>query len=204
MNATTLTGLALFPLRTVLFPGGALPLRIFEPRYLDMVRDCLRDDRPFGVVPIRSGQEAGGPAAFYPHGVLARIESWDQGDDGLLHLLARGTERFRVVADQRRADGLIVAAVELRTEQHAAVPPEHAALGELLDAIYAEHPELAPAERPREPDAGWLAYRLAELLPLSIRGALEVLELDEPTLRLARVAAFVETRGDDGDPPTTH
>ena len=87
MSGQALRELALFPLRTVLFPGGALPLRIFEPRYVDMVRDCLRDERPFGVVPILHGPEAGAPADFHPSGVLADIESWDLGDDGLLHLL---------------------------------------------------------------------------------------------------------------------
>ncbi|MEQ8230594.1 MAG: LON peptidase substrate-binding domain-containing protein [Gammaproteobacteria bacterium] len=204
MSAIPLTGIALFPLRTVLFPGGALPLRIFEPRYVDMVRDCLRDDRRFCVVPIRRGQEAGAPAEYYPSGVLAYIESWDQGADGLLHLVARGAERVRVSGDQRRGDGLVVATLESCPDQLAAVPPEFAFLGKLLDAIYAEHPQLAPTERPREPDAAWLAYRLAELLPLGIRAALDILDLDLPALKLARVAAFVATREDPDEDPTSH
>ncbi|MEQ8661950.1 MAG: LON peptidase substrate-binding domain-containing protein [Gammaproteobacteria bacterium] len=204
MSGADLDRLALFPLRTVLFPGGGLPLRIFEPRYVDMVRDCLRDDRPFGVVPIRHGQEAGGPAEFHPSGVLAHIESWDQGADGLLHLVARGSERFRVTAHARRDDGLCVASVELSPDHHAAVPPEYTFLGELLDGIYAEHPELAPPTRPPEADATWLAYRLAELLPLGVRGALDILELDLPVLKLARVAAFVAARAEPGGDSTSH
>jgi len=195
---------ALFPLRTVLFPGGALPLRIFEPRYVDMVRDCLRDERPFGVVPILHGPEAGAPADFYPSGVLAEIESWDQGDDGLLHLLARGTERFRVARHARRGDGLVLASITTTPDVHAAIPPEYTFLTELLDSVYAEHPELRPPTRPATADATWLAYRLAELLPLGIRAALDILELDLPTLKLARVAAFIADQHDAGSGSTSH
>lgn len=204
MSGQPLRELALFPLRTVLFPGGALPLRIFEPRYVDMVRDCLRDERPFGVVPILHGPEAGAPAEFYPSGVLAEIESWDQGDDGLLHLLARGTERFRVTRHERRDNGLVVANIATTPDVHAAVPTEYAFLAELLDGVYAEHPELRPAARPATADATWVAYRLAELLPLGIRAALDILELDLPTLKLARVAAFIADQGNSGNESTSH
>jgi hypothetical protein len=204
MSDQPLHEFALFPLRTVLFPGGALPLRIFEPRYVDMVRDCLRDERPFGVVPILHGPEAGAPADFYPAGVLAEIESWDQGDDGLLHLLARGTERFRVSGHERRGDGLVLASIMTTPDMHAAIPVEYAFLAELLDSVYAEHPELRPPTRPASADASWVAYRLAELLPLGIRAALDILELDLPTLKLARVAAFIADQGDAGSESTSH
>jgi len=204
MSEQPLQEFALFPLRTVLFPGGALPLRIFEPRYVDMVRDCLRDERPFGVVPILHGAEAGAPADFYPSGVLAEIESWDQGDDGLLHLLARGTERFRVTRHERRGDGLVLASIAPTPDVHAAIPAEYTFLAELLDGVYAEHPELRPPTRPATADATWVAYRLAELLPLGIRAALDILELDLPTLKLARVAAFIADQGNAGGESTSH
>ena len=86
----------LFPLGTVLFPGGPLPLRIFEPRYLDMVSDCLRNDKAFGVCLIKDGREVGEPAQPFDVGTMAKIVDWDRTDDGLLAITALGTSRFRI------------------------------------------------------------------------------------------------------------
>ncbi|HEY7377666.1 MAG TPA: LON peptidase substrate-binding domain-containing protein, partial [Steroidobacteraceae bacterium] len=97
--------IALFPLNTVLFPGGPLPLRIFEPRYIDMVRRCLREQRGFGVVLIRSGNEVG-PAEFESVGTLARIVDFHALSDGLLGLVNVGERRFRVISRRRQDDGL--------------------------------------------------------------------------------------------------
>lgn len=105
--STGLSRLALFPLHTVLFPGGALPLQIFEPRYLDLVRDCVRTGGGFGVVPIREGREAGGPAQPHSIGTLAKIEDWSQGQNGLLNILVRGGERFEVHATEVGSRGLL-------------------------------------------------------------------------------------------------
>ena len=104
--------LPLFPLNTVLFPGGPLPLRIFETRYIDMVKDCVKDDAPFGVLLIREGGETGA-ATTHTVGTLARITDWYQGSDGLLGVTAIGEQRFRVLSRVRRADGLNVGTVEL-------------------------------------------------------------------------------------------
>src|SRR5262252_1411285 len=115
----------LFPLNTVLFPGGVLPLRIFEPRYLDMVKRCMREGSTFGVVLIRSGGETQSSAATYDVGTLAQIVDFDQLPDGLLGITTRGTERFR--ADQKRVldDGLHVAEVQkLSADPEVALPEE--------------------------------------------------------------------------------
>src|SRR5215472_14441288 len=97
--------LALFPLNTVLFPGGALPLRIFETRYLDMVSRCLKEGQGFGVCLIREGAETGA-AKIHMAGTLAEIGDWSRGEDSLLHILVRGTRRFRVSALRQQPDGL--------------------------------------------------------------------------------------------------
>ncbi len=129
----------LFPLNTVLFPGGPLPLRIFEPRYVGMVRDCVRDDAPFGVLLIKDGQETG-PASTHDIGTLAKITDWYQGSDGLLGVTAIGLQRFRVLSSERDASGLNVGTVELLPDEPPVpLPAEHedmsAILGDVLDDL---------------------------------------------------------------------
>ena len=102
----------LFPLNTVLFPGGPLPLRIFEPRYLAMVSNCVQSDAPFGVLLIRDGNETG-PATTQEIGTLARITDWYQGSDGLLGVTAVGLQKFRVISSRREASGLNVGTIEI-------------------------------------------------------------------------------------------
>jgi Lon protease-like protein len=127
-----LAGVPLFPLGVVLFPGGPLPLRIFEPRYLSMVSRCLRDDCEFGVLLIVAGREAGDVARTTGVGTLARIVDWSQGADGLLNITARGTRKFRLLAESRQPDGLHVGDVAL-------LPPEPAV------ATAARWPNSSPA-----------------------------------------------------------
>jgi len=104
----------LFPLGTVMFPGGPLALRIFEARYIDLVRRCMRDSSGFGIVLIREGQEAGGPAVTYDVGTLARIVDFSQQPDGLLGIRAMGERRFRILERRRARDGLNLADVTVR------------------------------------------------------------------------------------------
>ena len=108
----------LFPLNTVLFPGGPLPLRIFESRYIDMISERMKADAPFGVLLIRSGRESG-PATTYGVGTLARISDWYQGSDGLLGVTAVGEQRFRLLSVEREADGLNIGEIDI-------LPPEPA------------------------------------------------------------------------------
>jgi Lon protease-like protein len=176
--------LPLFPLNTVLFPGGPLPLRIFEPRYLDMVKRCTRDAAPFGVLLIREGEEAG-PADFHDIGTLARITDFDTLPDGLLGLTCVGEQRFRVYTHSRLSDGLNVGQVEIfDPDAPMPLPAEFAHLAELLERLL---PDLgdwyARLERHLD-DAHWVGYRLAEILPLTMTSRQFCLELEDPRERL--------------------
>lgn len=176
----------LFPLNAVLFPGGPLKLRIFEPRYLDMVSRCMRENSGFGVALIVAGNEAGGgPAQTMPIGTLARIVDFEQLDDGLLGITARGERRFRIMHVHQEHDGLNVCEVEWREDEaRAEVPQEHAVLAELLrralEQIGPAYGEIEPAYQ----DATWVGMRLAEILPLAAVERQELLELNDGPERL--------------------
>lgn len=178
--------LPLFPLNTVLFPGGELSLRIFEPRYLDLVRECTRQDSPFGVCLILDGAEAGAPAMPAAVGTLARIVDFEARADGLLGIQARGGARFRVRSTRVRSDGQVRA--EVRVWPDEAVIPVPAEFGllativeRLLEQVGGAH---AKAERARFDDASWVGFRLAELLPLAATERQELLLLTDPLQRL--------------------
>jgi hypothetical protein len=176
----------LFPLGTILFPGGPLPLRIFETRYIDLVRRCMRDGSGFGVVMILEGAEAGGgPATMYDVGTYARIVDFSQQPDGLLGIQALGERRFRILERRRARDGLHLADVEwLPGERTVALPVEFEELGPALDQVLEQvGPPYSTLPR-RLDDAGWVANRLAELLPLSPGHKQHCLELDDPLERL--------------------
>ena len=171
--------LSLFPLHTVLLPGAALGLRVFEARYLDLVRECGRNGRGFGVCLILKGEEVGAPAAAAAFGTEARIEDFGQGDDGLLTLRVRGMRRFHVERARVRDNGLQVADVRW-CEPDASMPvqPEHGLLPVLLDSIIEKvGGEFAQAERMLFDDAAWVGWRLAELLPLHDSQRQELLQL---------------------------
>jgi hypothetical protein len=192
---TTRVEIPLFPLGTVLFPGGPLPLRIFETRYIDLVRRCLRDDSGFGVVLIREGVEAGGPALTYDVGTYARIVDFSQQPDGLLGIRAAGGRRFRIDERRRARDGLNVADVEwLPADVPQPLPEEFAELGPALDAILAQVGEpYASLERHLD-DADWVAARLAEILPIPPGHKQHCLELDDPVERLRFLRPLFEIR----------
>lgn len=167
----------IFPLNTVLFPGGRLPLRIFEVRYVDMTKACIRDDAVFGVCQILNGAEVGEPAVAAPLGCTARIVEWDVPAAGLFSLITRGERVFRIVDQHVQPDGLIRAEVILEEEREVKkLPPSLSMLstmvGEIISKIGAQHFE-QPA---RLDDAEWVAYRLAEILPLSRDQKLHLLQ----------------------------
>ena len=179
------TDIPLFPLATVLFPGGLLPLRIFEQRYLEMAKSCLRGSTPFGVCLIREGSETGAPATHENLGCLARIVQWDMQQLGLLQLVAQGGERFRVQATRIRSDGLILADIEILTEEaETPIPEKFRACRQLLERIVAEHGERLFAKPFQLDSSAWVAARLAEVLPLPSAARQKLLELEDSRKRL--------------------
>jgi Lon protease-like protein len=184
--------LPLFPLNTVLFPRGPLALRIFEPRYIDMVRTCMREGSPFGVVLIRAGQEAGAVSSAADVGTSAVIMDFTQMPDGLLGIICAGEQKFRVEERRVQADGLNVGTVTwLPPEAPQALQPEHAHLGLLLKKVLPQLGELYKAMTGPFDDAGWVGMRLAEILPISLAERQECLEIDDPLARLERLAPLI-------------
>jgi Lon protease-like protein len=183
----------LFPLNTVLFPGGRLSLRIFEPRYVDMVRHCMRESTGFGVVLIREGVEAGGPAETFDVGTLARIVDFDQLDRGLLGITAVGERRFHVVGREVQKDGLNTGTVEWLVEREAAVPmADFAPYAQLLEHLLPELGALYAGVTPRFDDARWVVSRLIEMLPLPLPDKQLCLALDDPAKRLDLLRSIVK------------
>jgi uncharacterized protein len=180
----------LFPLNTVLFPGGRLPLRIFEQRYMDMAKTCLKDGSPFGVCMIVDGKEVGEPAVPAEVGTLARMTSWDMPQLGVLQVLAVGGRRFRIRSRRVEAGGLARGDVDLLDDDQDAAIPEHCArCVKILQRVVDEQPELL--EPPQMGSASWVASRLAELLPLPLDAKQELLELTDARARLERLNALL-------------
>jgi Lon protease-like protein len=171
----------------VLFPGGRLPLRVFEQRYLEMAKHCLKESAPFGVCAIREGGEVGAPAVPAEVGCTARIAQWDMAQLGLLEIVAHGEARFRIVERRVEKSGLQRASIELlEAERDAPIPDSCAACVRLLERVIEQHPELLIAPH-RLDSASWVSGRLTELLPLPLAAKQELLELADAAVRLARV-----------------
>jgi len=186
------TELPLFPLSTVLFPQGPLSLRIFEPRYVDMIGRCMRESSPFGVVAIRSGGEVGTIEATAELGTTARVVDFSQLPDGLLGIMCEGDRKFRLLRRWQRPDGLHLGEIEyLPVEQSVAIPQEHQHLAELLSKVLPELGEPYASLPTKLTDASWVSCRLAEILPLSLEDRLGLLETDEPLVRLERVGLLM-------------
>jgi uncharacterized protein len=182
------TAIPLFPLNIVLFPDGPLPLRIFETRYVDMVRTCMREDRGFGVVLISAGLEAG-PAETYDVGTMAKITDFHQLPDGLLGLSCVGQQRFRILKKSIAKDGLNLGEIEwLANEPVLRVPARHARLKELLRTVLPQLGEVYTGIDMRLDDAAWVGHRLAEILPIELQRKQSFLEMDDPIQRLDALA----------------
>jgi len=182
--------IALFPLNTVLFPGGALPLRIFETRYIDMVSRCMKQGSGFGVCLIQEGQETG-KAKMHRVGTLAAVDDWSRGEDGLLHILAKGRQRFRVQSSRTQKDGLNLGEVQMLPDDPLLPVPEAQKqlpeiLRQVLLQLQAEQDEVNYA------DAGWVGNRLAEVLPISLPQRQYLLEA-EPLKRLEILQTLVQS-----------
>jgi uncharacterized protein len=194
--------LPLFPLNTVLFPEGLLPLRIFETRYMDMARDCLRDNTPFGVCLITRGSEVGGPATFETIGCVAHIGSWDMPQLGVLNVRALGGQRLRVLSSHWREDKLAIGDVELLDPDEDMPPAQrHADCVELLRRIIDDMQDNAEREGddarlPFQPpwklgSSVWVGNRLCEVLPVPLKAKQKLMELDDAATRLDIVTDYL-------------
>lgn len=198
-----LPGLALFPLQTVLYPGGLLSLKVFEARYLDLVGRSLRERSPFGVVCLRQGRDTHRPGdeavKFESVGVLATLDGVDAEQAGILRVRCVGGQRFRAVAPRQQPDGLWVCDAEL-VDDDAPVAPQPAfhatvkALGNAIATLRSQgnEPFLSPY---RFDDAGWVANRWCEILPISLAAKQKLLELDDPQTRLRLVDDYLRGKG---------
>lgn len=204
--ALTLTSLPLFPLGTVLYPGGVLPLRIFEVRYLDMIGKCHKAGAPFGVVALRQGQEVRRPGireAFAEVGTLATIDSLSAPQPGLLVIRCGGTQRFRITAQEQLRHGLWVGDVtRIDPDQPVAVPadlqPVADALARLLAGLQqraGDEADLPVAQPWQLGDCGWVSNRWCELLPIQLELKQRLMELDNPLLRLELVGDILARTG---------
>ena len=184
--------LSLFPLHTVLFPGGPLPLRIFETRYTDMVRRCTREQQPFGVLLIQEGEEAGPVATTATVGCSARIADFFTMQDGLLGISCVGERKFQVRRVWRAADGLNLAEVSwLDSEPQLPLPEEYAKLGETVQRAVEELAEQYQHVEKKFDDAAWVGWRLTELLPIELNDKQALLELDDPMARLEALMSLM-------------
>jgi Lon protease-like protein len=182
----------LFPLNTVLFPGGPLPLRIFETRYIDMISRCMKTESPFGVLLIRDGGETGA-AATHDVGTLARIVDWYQGSDGLLGVTAIGEQRFKLIGGHRQADGLNIGEIEiLPDEPSTPLPDDYSEIATILTGVLDDLGRLYESLERRMDDAGWVTSRFVEILPIELEQKQLCLEQSDPIERLRIVRQLLE------------
>ncbi|HTJ97736.1 MAG TPA: LON peptidase substrate-binding domain-containing protein [Rhodocyclaceae bacterium] len=186
----------LFPLNAVLFPGGLLPLRIFEQRYMDMVTACIKNNTQFGVCLIADGQEVGKPAVPHEIGTLAQINEgdWDMPQLGVLSIKARGTQRFRIQERRTEDSGLQLAKIELiENEPPMRLPSTMARMMRLMGVILADAGDAVPEPHLLD-DAVWIGNRYAELLPISQLAKQKLMELDDTLLRVETIYRYLEQK----------
>lgn len=197
-----MTELPLFPLQTVLFPGGLLSLKVFEARYLDLAATCLRERRPFGVVALRKGHEVrqgDDTTVLEEIGVVAELLEVDSAQPGILHLRCRGTQRFRIVSTRQQPDGLWVGMVEMLPDDEVLAPVEtmHETVRGLANAIASlKGKGVEPFEEPyRFDSAGWVANRWCEILPIPLAAKQKLMELPDARVRLGLVDEYLRGKG---------
>lgn len=182
--------LPLFPLSTVLFPGGRMPLKIFEQRYLDLAKACIKDDSTFGVCGIREGGEVGEPAVPYEVGTEARIVEWDMPQPGIFHVIVEGLQRYIARSWEAQPGGLLVAETEtVSAENPRAIPGELRLCAEVLKHLLTDN-RIEPAQTHYD-DAVWVGYRLSELLPFKLKVRQDLLEMNDSVTRLRIIDQFL-------------
>jgi len=215
MTSETLTRIALFPLSVVLFPQGVLPLRVFEARYMDMVRDCMRDETSFGVCLTADGKSPSTDTVLTTAdvGCLARITAWDMQQLGLLQIRTVGGDRFRLLASESQPNGLLVGEIDLiEADEDQPIPDEHRPCVDLLTRIIEDmsaqlaekrrtgeatdgNPVLAqlPFEEPYQLESSaWVSNRLCEVLPVPLKAKQKLMELTDAATRLEIVHTYLK------------
>ncbi|HFE38569.1 MAG TPA: peptidase S16 [Gammaproteobacteria bacterium] len=185
----------IFPLHTVLFPGGPLPLRIFEARYTDMISQCLKSNIGFGVCLITEGKEVGGIASTHEVGTLASIQDWHMRKDGLLGIVVKGEKRFRVIKQNIEENKLMFAEVEYFEEdatKNNFIPREYDGLVDMLEERMSQVGSRYASMKNNYIDASWVGFRLAELLPLRSSQKQYFLQLNDPIQRLERLGDVLQ------------
>jgi hypothetical protein len=181
----------LFPLQTILFPGGPLSLRVFERRYLDMVSSCMASDQLFGII-LNKPSSTNDKNNFSKIGTLAQIVDWDQGSDGVLGLKVIGKERFILTSHYTDENGLNMGEIEiLEPEKKLLLPEGYVTLSAILETILNEFSDLYASVKKDFNDASWVGYRLAEILPIELSQRQIYLEIDEPLDRLELLKTFM-------------
>ena len=183
--------LPLFPLSSVVMPGGLMPLRLFERRYIDMVKDCFKNGSGFGICLIQNGGEAGEPSEPYPIGTQVSIIDFDQGNDGLLHITAQGEEEFKVLSYASSDTGLIIGDVEvLPAKPVTPMEPDYELLAKKLELILGYLETDTRFEEPHLDDADWVCHRLLEVLPLAPDAKFELLQMSSNAERLQALSGL--------------
>lgn len=176
-----------------MFPGGVLPLRIFEPRYLDMVSSCMRDEIPIGVIQIRDGKEVGQAAEIYDVGTMSIISYWNRRPDGLLGITLRGTQRFEVLSYEIQPDQLIMAEVEpLLKATPVAMNDKYQGMASLLRKIISQLEPPYTTMPAQYDDLEWVSARLCELLPMPMEYKQELLEYDDIIDRIEQLYSLIK------------
>jgi Lon protease-like protein len=188
------TEIPLFPLKTVLFPGGPMPLKIFEARYLDMVGRCIKGESGFGVIAILDGPESGdGDVSINKVGTMARIVDWYRMDDGLLGITAVGESRFLLRSLRCESDKLRVGEVGfVEPDISMPIPSRYRPMSRLLEKMLTDSGPYYHYTGWQLDDAAWVGYRLAEMLPLSLEQRQTCLEISDPVQRLEIIYPVLE------------
>jgi Lon protease-like protein len=183
----------LFPLNTVVFPGGVQPLRIFEQRYLTMIKQAIADNTAFGICAIREGTETGSPALPYTIGTLVHVTDWDMPQNGILHIDTLAQERFVVRNTRTDSSGLITGTVEsVSPESAVAIPDDLELAVEILRHIVDEYGNAHFPTPHAFDNAVWVGYRLSEVLPLKLSIKQDLLEMNDSVTRLRILTEFLK------------
>ncbi|WP_223247287.1 LON peptidase substrate-binding domain-containing protein [Sulfuriferula sp. AH1] len=186
----------IFPMHTVLYPDGLLPLKIFETRYMDMAKTCLKDNAPFGVCLIQAGEEVGAPAVPHSVGTLAHIADWDMPQLGILNITAQGGQRFLIESSETGKDGLITAEVSLISAEATQLVTDEFSLCSTVFETIVQELGTTRFSNPMHPEqAVWLGYRLAESLPIKASAKQDLLEMNDSLMRLKIIQEFLKRQG---------